>query len=82
MCMPVMRPQAQNPISNNAQPIKVRYKNWRGEVAVRTIIPQRVYWGSTEWHPEEQWLLEVIDIDTHVMRVFAMADVQEWFINI
>ena len=80
MCMPVMRAQPQNPIAGNAQPFKVRYKNWRGEVAVRTIIPQRVYWGSTEWHPQEQWLIEVLEVDKSILRVFAMVDVQEWFV--
>lgn len=79
MCMPATRVQSPNPISKNAQPIKMRYKNWRGEVAVRTVIPQRIYWGSTEWHPQEQWLLEVLEVDKHVTRVFAVADIQEWF---
>lgn len=81
MCMPpVTRAQISNPISKNAQPINMRYKNWRGEVAVRTVIPQRIYWGSTEWHPNEQWLLEVLEVDKQVTRVFAVADIQEWFV--
>lgn len=81
MCMPPTRVQQSAPqISKNAQPIKMRYKNWRGEVAVRTVIPQRIYWGSTEWHPQEQWLLEVFEVDKHVTRVFAVADIQEWFV--
>lgn len=80
MCMPVSRVQHQNPISAHAQPIKVRYKNWRGEVAVRTIVPQRIYWGSTEWHPGDQWLLEVIEVDKQVKRIFALSDIQEWFV--
>jgi hypothetical protein len=79
--MPVSRVQNQNQISENAQPIQVRYKNWRGEVAVRSILPQRIYWGATEWHTQEQWLLEVLDVAGNVKRVFAVADIQEWFVQ-
>lgn len=41
----------------SGEPVTLTYRNWRGEVAERTIIPRRVWFGSTEWHPEPQWLL-------------------------
>ena len=58
--------------------VKVRYKNWRGEVAVRTIVPVEVFWGKTDWHPGEQWLLKVWDIERNAERVYAFADIQEF----
>jgi len=46
---------------------------------VRTVIPERVWFGSTEWHPEPQWLLEAFDIEKGERRSFAMADIRCWF---
>ena len=60
--------------------IKVRYKNWRSEVALREITPKRIFWGATEWHKEEQWLLEVFDWGRHEERVYALKDIEQWFV--
>ena len=32
--------------------IEVLYKNWRGEIGVRKILPLDIYFGSTEFHKE------------------------------
>ena len=61
--------------------VKVKYKNWRSEVAVRTIIPQKKYWGKTEWHPHEQWLLKVWDVEKNAERIYAFDDILEWLEN-
>lgn len=63
---------------DTAKAIKVRYKNWRGEVANRTIIPQELYWGTTEYHPQEQWLLKVWDVDRNAERVYALQEIEEF----
>jgi len=60
------------------QIVKVEYKNWRGETAVRTIIPKRIYFGSTDWHPEEAWLMEVFDIDRQAERIYSIKDIIKW----
>lgn len=61
------------------QAIQVRYKNWQGETAIRNIIPTgKLRWGSTEWHPKEQWLLEVWDIDRKAYREYALCDIVEF----
>ncbi len=64
--------------SVTGKPIKVTYKNYRGEVAERAIVPQKIFWGNTEWHQDEQWLLEVFDVDRNAVRVYALCDIQEW----
>lgn len=58
---------------DHSRAIKVEYVNYRGETAVRTVIPieGKLYWGSNEFHKEPQWLLEVWDIEkglTELMR--------------
>ena len=50
------------------------YRNWRGEVAERKVIPLSVHYGATEWHPEPQWLMRAFDLDKQAERDFAMAD--------
>lgn len=54
--------------------IEAWYTNHRGKYKLRRIRPFRVYWGSTEWHPEKQFLLETWDEDQMAMRDFAIKD--------
>lgn len=58
--------------------IKILYTNWRGETAIRTIIPLEIIFASTEWHPEEQWLLKAYDLDKKAERSFACKDIKDW----
>ena len=76
-------PELVSEISSKAQanPIKVRYTNYRGETAVRLIIPLRFSFGSTEYHPHEQWLLEVWDVEKNALRVYALKDISQWFVE-
>jgi hypothetical protein len=54
--------------------LSIDYTNYRGETAARNIIPRSVRFGSTEWHPEEQWLLLAWDNDKQADREFALKD--------
>lgn len=54
----------------------VEYTNWRGETARRVIIPIRMWWGSTEWHPQEQWMLTAWDVEKDAVRDFAWQDMR------
>lgn len=56
--------------------VTVTYTNYRGETATRKIQPSRLFWGSTEWHPEPQWLLEAWDFGKSAVRVFALKDME------
>jgi hypothetical protein len=58
--------------------VKIDYTNYRNERAVREIIPSFIYWGSTTFHPEKQWLLLAFDISKDTARTFAMKDVHSW----
>lgn len=57
--------------------IRFQYRNWKGETAVRHGRPVRMFFGSTEWHSEPQWLMEMVDIDKNETRIFAMRDMTE-----
>ena len=51
------------------------YTNHRGETAERHVVPQSVYFGSTEFHTQKQWMLRGFDTDRQAFRDFAMADI-------
>jgi hypothetical protein len=53
------------------------YTNHREESAARTVVNPRISWGSTEWYPEPQWLLEAFDADRMAVRVFALSRITE-----
>lgn len=56
------------------EPVTLTYTNWRGETAERSIVPRGVWYGSTEWHPEPQWLLRAFDVKKQADRDFALKD--------
>lgn len=53
------------------------YTNHRGESARRMVSTSflRLYWGSTEYHKEPQWLMETYDWDKREYRSFAVKDI-------
>ncbi|MCH4542965.1 hypothetical protein [Ochrobactrum sp. A-1] len=55
-------------------PITLTYTNYRGETSERAITPIRPWFGSTEWHPDPQWLLRAYDHDKGAERDFALKD--------
>jgi predicted DNA-binding transcriptional regulator YafY len=58
--------------------VGIVYTNYRGETARRRIIPQRLWFGATKWHPDEQWLLDAIDVEKKSQRSFALRDIQTY----
>lgn len=68
----------QNVQINLGTAIEILYTNYRGETARRRIVPSCLRFGSTEYHPEAQWLLDAFDIEKSAERTFAMRDVHEW----
>ena len=62
----------------NTELVTILYTNYRGETALRTIEPIKIWFGGTEWHPEPQWLLDAIDIEKNDNRSFAMKDIKTW----
>lgn len=61
--------------------VKILYTNYRGETAIREIIPEKIWFGGTDWHPEPQWLLDAFDLEKQANRSFAMKDIKSWFLK-
>jgi predicted DNA-binding transcriptional regulator YafY len=62
------------PAADTGQAVKLTYTNWRGETSGRTIVPLSIWYGSTDWHPEPQWLIKAIDMEKGAERDFALKD--------
>ena len=61
------------------EPLKFKYKNWRGNVSNRSVIPIEVIFTSSSFHGDkEQWFLKAIDTDKNQERMFLMKDIQEF----
>ena len=62
------------------QRVAIDYTNYRGERSVRVVIPVEGgnRFGSTEFHPEPQWLLEAHDVEKNALRTFAMRDIHSF----
>ena len=59
---------------NVDQPFSGWYKNYKGKVQWRTILPIELWYGSTEWHKSEQWFLKAFDPQKDELRDFALSD--------
>lgn len=64
--------------TDNNQVVTIRYKNYRGEISTRRIVPNKIWFGSNEYHPEEQWLLDAHDLEKDAERSFAIKDISDW----
>ena len=57
------------------EPVMFTYRNWKGEVSERTVIPIKLWTGCTEFHTDTQLLLTAFDTDKQAERTFAVADI-------
>jgi hypothetical protein len=59
--------------------VAILYTNYRGETSIRKIVPKKIWFGKTDWHPDEQWILDAFDLEKGAERGFALRDVKSWF---
>ena len=62
--------------------VKILYTNWKNETRYRIIKPISIEFKATEWHKDEQWILNAVDIEKNAMRGFAIKDIKEWITKI
>lgn len=60
--------------ANVSKSLRFGYANYRGERSVRYATPRRWWFGSTEYHPEPQWIMTALDHDKDQLRDFAVSD--------
>ena len=59
--------------------LSFEYINWRRERGVRNVKPIKIWYGKTEYHEGEQWLLKATDVDKNAERDFSLKDVIKFF---
>ncbi|UIW10523.1 hypothetical protein PQC38_gp047 [Aeromonas phage BUCT695] len=57
-------------------PVDFLYTNYKGESRLRTAYPRKIWFGSTEYHPEPQWFMQALDQEKELYRDFALKDMQ------
>lgn len=65
-------------MNNPKKLVAILYTNYRGDTSLRRVLPKKVWFGGTDWHPEPQWLLDAEDVDRGVDRTFALKDIRAW----
>jgi predicted DNA-binding transcriptional regulator YafY len=58
--------------------VRFIYKNHEGIIDGRTVIPQRWWFGISQYHHGEQWFMHAFCLDRKAYRDFAQADISEW----
>lgn len=53
--------------------VEVTYTNHRGETAKRRLLPIKMWFGCTAWHPTAQHFLKAFCLDRQETRDFAMS---------
>lgn len=56
----------------------IKYTNWKNQTSKRKIVPIRIFWGFTEYHPDQQWMLEAFDVSKQEIRTFSMKNIHKW----
>lgn len=67
-----------NDLHNRACHVLIDYTNWRGERAVREVVPERWGFHANPWHPQEQWMMYARDVAKGEYRWFAMSGIHSW----
>ena len=68
------------PISTK-QILRFRYRNWRGEVADRAVIPIRTSVGVSIYHNDGNpcWIMTAYDTEKDQIRDFALKDIIQYY---
>jgi predicted DNA-binding transcriptional regulator YafY len=61
--------------------VSIDYTNHRGERHLRLILPLRIVFESSEFHPVAQWILYADDLQKNEERGFALKDVHSWMVR-
>lgn len=59
------------------RPVQFSYMNYKGEFRRRKAVMIGIYWGSNQWHPEPQWLVQGEDLEKGELRTYALKDIRD-----
>lgn len=53
------------------------YVNHSGVLMIRSVVPLRIFFGTSLYYTEPQWLMEAFDLDRNANRTFAMSKINK-----
>ena len=60
---------------NDKEVVHKRYRNYKGEVAMRHFIPHSIRFDKyNEWHGNNVWILKAMDVEKNDFRDFSLQD--------
>ena len=67
--------------TSSAQILRFKYRNYKGEVSVRRVIPIRTVVKSSPYHNGGSpcWCMVAEDLDKNAERDFALCDILEYY---
>ena len=70
-----------NSEKNTNEYLKFRYKNWKGEVSDRTVIPITILVKSSPYHNDGKpcWIMVAYDVNKMANRDFALSGVEQYY---
>ena len=68
-CDPKFRPKM------DEQAVAMLYTNYRGVREQRVVLPLSIFFGTSEYHSEPQWLMQAYDFNREALRSFAMNSI-------
>lgn len=68
-------------VNSTNETLRFRYKNYKGEVADRSVIPICIVVKNSKYHNEGKpcWIMVAFDLDKEAVRDFALSDIQEYY---
>lgn len=63
------------PYREPSQVITFLYRNWKGEIRERRVIPIEIEFTHDDYHFPDQWLMHAIDMDKGARRTFAFENI-------
>ncbi len=58
--------------------VLIDYTNWRRQRAERVILPTSLWFGTTEQHPKQEWMVKGFDVEKKAERDFTLRTIHYW----
>ena len=68
-------------ITSTPETLRFQYKNWKGEISDRSVIPIRVVVKRSIYHNDNIpcWIMVAYDQDKQAFRDFALSDILQYY---
>lgn len=59
--------------------LRFLYRNYKGKYSDRIVTEPQIWFGHTEWHPEDCYLMHAFDIEKGEYRDFKVQDIVRFY---